>query len=304
MRAAGYSEANVRFVFQSNFNVPGGEPGSRIARAELSMEPAEWVSLVEGPFESDQYTAIINSADVILVPYDSASYYARSSGVYAEALAAGIPVVASDKSWMSQELLRINQDYYFKLLQPEKILQSVQFDDLQRHSKLLIRPQAPKGYSWLLIEVKQLFEKPGQFINIRWKSSPVFIHKANKHANFYRCFTLDLRVSPAYALLRLPPKERLLLEFEIDDGLGVRRSLTQSGAATLSIAVHELDLPAGTPLFQVGALFCQDEDLSSAVIEVVEHHEQYLAHGSEHKRRWAAFHNSEVLVKMLDGALK
>ncbi len=304
LRAAGYSKGDIRFVFQSNFNVPGGESGSRISLAQLSMESAEWVSLFEGPFESDQYTAIINSADVILIPYDNDSYYARSSGVFAEALAAGIPVVSSNKSWMSQELLRINQDYYCRLLQTENILQSVLFNDLKHRSNLLIRPRTHKLYVWLLIEIEQLFEKPGQFIDIRWKCSPLHIKKSDKNANFYNHFTIDQRNSNSYALLRLPAKERLLLQFEIDNGSGGRYSISRTSTDALSIAVHELDLPADTPLFQLGALFCQDEDLSSAVIEVLEHHEQYLTHTLKYRHKWVAFHNSEVLVKMLDEAIK
>ena len=167
--AAGYSKESTKLIIQSNFNVSGGEFGSRIAFAELSMESAEWVSLVEGPFESDQYTEIINSADVILAPYDCKSYYARSSGVFAEALAAGIPIVSTQKSWMSQELLQINQDYYRNLLQSNKVLQSVPFNNFERHSKLLIRPRSHQEYSWLLIEVEQLFEKPGQYFDVSWK---------------------------------------------------------------------------------------------------------------------------------------
>lgn len=304
LHAAGYSKENIRFVFQSNFNVPGGEFGSRIGFAELSMESAEWVSLVDGPFESAQYTSLINNADLILVPYDCDSYYARSSGVFAEALAAGIPVVSTNKSWMSQELLHLNQEYYRMLLETENILQSVPFSDLKRRSKLLIRPHAPNECAWLLIEIEQLFERPGQFIDVFWESSPFHIHKVDMCANFYHHFTIDLRSSKAFGLLRLPANDRLLLRFEVDNGSGERQSITKAGADALSIVVHELDLPADTPLFQVAGLYCRDEDLSSAVIEVLEHHEQYLTHSNKYRQKWAGFHNSENLVKMLDEGVK
>lgn len=304
LHAAGYSKKNIRFVFQSNFNVPGGEFGSRIGFAELSMESAEWVSLVDGPFESAQYTSLINSADLILVPYDCDSYYARSSGVFAEALAAGIPVVSSNKSWMSQELLHLNQEYYRMLLETENILQSVPFNDLKHRSKLLIRPHAPNECTWLLIEIEQLFERPGQFIDVFWQSSPFHIHKVDRYANFYHHFTIDLRSSKAFGLLRLPANDRLLLRFEVDNGLGERQSITKAGADGLSIVVHELDLPSDTTLFQVAGLYCRDEDLSSAVIEVLEHHGQYLTHSNKYRQKWAGFHNSENLVKMLDEGVK
>jgi glycosyltransferase involved in cell wall biosynthesis len=304
LHAAGYSKKNIRFVFQSNFNVPGGEYGSRIGFAELSMESAEWVSLVDGPFESAQYTSLINSADLILVPYDCDSYYARSSGVFAEALAAGIPVVSSNKSWMSQELLHLNQEYYRMLLETESILQSIPFVDLEQGSELQIQPHAPNECVWLIIEIKQLFEKPGQFIDIIWESSPFHIFKVDRAESFYHHFTIDLRSSKAFGLLRLPAKDRLLLRFEFDNGSGERQSITKSGADALSVVVHELNLPADTPLFQVAGLYCRDEDLSSAAIEVIEHYEQYLTHSNKYKHKWAGFHNSENLVKILDEGVK
>jgi glycosyltransferase involved in cell wall biosynthesis len=290
--AAGYAAADLRFIFQSNFNVPSGESNSLIARQALSMESAELVSMVEGPFASDAYLSLINNADIILLPYNSDAYYARSSGIYAEALAAGIPVVARDQSWMSQEMLRINQAYYAQLLQAGEILQSVRFDDVPQRAELLLRTPATQDDAFLLIEVQQLCENPGHFLNIRWQSSPAWNPQADRHANFYRHFTVDLRVSPAYALLCLPRQDQVTLEFAMDDGSG-----------TPSITIRELALPADTPLFQVGALFCNDEDFATAVIEVLAYHEHYVNHGRAHKQSWAAFHNAEVLVRMLDGTL-
>ena len=303
LRAAGYSQDAIRFVFQSNFNTPGGEPGARVARAELATESKEFVSLVEGPFDSEQYTTLINNADILLVPYDNQNYYARSSGIFAEALAAGAPFLASDKSWMSQELFQRNQNYYKDLLLTARIFQSPRMYCDGNVSQLRLRPISSQSCAWFLVEINQLFDNPGQYLHICWSTLPEVILKADRAASFFRQFTVDLRATPAYALMRLPAKREIVLEFKIDDGRGAVQLLSKANVGGLSVTVHELELGSSVPLFQGGALYSQDVDFSAAVIEVLEKYQQYAMQSREYRKAWTAFHNSEVLVRILDGAV-
>jgi glycosyltransferase involved in cell wall biosynthesis len=101
----------LRLVAQSNFNLPGGEPGSVRSRLALSALPPEYCELVEGPFESDEYLSLFSKADVVLIPYDQDNYAARSSGVFAEALAAGKPTVVTRGTWMATVLEPYRQAY-------------------------------------------------------------------------------------------------------------------------------------------------------------------------------------------------
>ncbi|HWB07599.1 MAG TPA: glycosyltransferase [Pirellulales bacterium] len=97
----------VRFTFQSNFNVPGGEPAAAEARAELASLPTDFgVTLLTEPLSSQGYLRLLLAADVVVIPYDAAAYKARSSGVFAEALAAGKPVIVPEGTWMAGELRR------------------------------------------------------------------------------------------------------------------------------------------------------------------------------------------------------
>jgi hypothetical protein len=89
-----------RFSFQSNFNVPGGEPKSRVAKQILAGYP-DLVNLMEGPFSSPDYSRLLLQSDIVVVPYDADSYGARSSGVFYEAVAAGKPVVVPAKTSMA-----------------------------------------------------------------------------------------------------------------------------------------------------------------------------------------------------------
>ena len=92
----------VRFLCQANFNVPDGEPGSRYARGILMQYDQTLVELVHGPFDSDEYGALLRRMDIVLIPYAAESYSARSSGILMEALAAGLPVLAPAGSWMAR----------------------------------------------------------------------------------------------------------------------------------------------------------------------------------------------------------
>jgi glycosyltransferase involved in cell wall biosynthesis len=103
-RAAGLA---VRFTFQSNFSIAGGEPAVAQARAQLESFPPDYgITLVTEALSSESYSSLLLAADVVIIPYDPAAYRARSSGVFAEAMAAGIPVIVPEGTWMAEELRR------------------------------------------------------------------------------------------------------------------------------------------------------------------------------------------------------
>jgi glycosyltransferase involved in cell wall biosynthesis len=93
--------SRVRLVAQSNFNTPRGEPAAVKARLSLMLCPREEVELVYGPLETAEYVDLIRRSHVLLAPYSSENYAARSSGVFAEALRAGLPTITSGGTWMA-----------------------------------------------------------------------------------------------------------------------------------------------------------------------------------------------------------
>ncbi|WP_133512424.1 glycosyltransferase [Candidatus Thiosymbion oneisti] len=304
LRAAGFSRESVHYTFQSNFNVPDGELGSRIAKAELAAEPNALVDLLEGPFESQEYTNLVNQADILLIPYNASNYYARSSGIFAEAIVAGTPFVATDKSWMSQELFEVNQRYYRDLLKTQPKLQSVTLENLQAHSRFVIHTHPRSDVVWLLVKISQLTARPGVYAHIRWKSSPEIVLVASEEAVFFRQFTVDLRSENSYALLRLPKKERFLLEFDLDDGRGNVMSLCDTTVYGISVQVHEMDIDSTVPLFKGGTFYCINEDFLAAVAEVVTRYAVYSRDIEEITTQWKGFHSSDVLVNRLSEGIQ
>ncbi|HVA46627.1 MAG TPA: hypothetical protein VNH11_09660 [Pirellulales bacterium] len=100
----------VRFTFQSNCSLAAAEPAVTAARQRLAALPPHYgVTLVNSPLSSEAYRALLLSADVVILPYDREAYRARSSGIFAEALAAGIPTLVPAGTWMASQLAPVRQ---------------------------------------------------------------------------------------------------------------------------------------------------------------------------------------------------
>lgn len=109
-------DGKLRFVVQSNFNVPRGEPAAAVARAQLEqMSVPGKLDLLLEPLEPADYREALASSSALLLPYDPVNYYARSSGICAEALAQGIPVIVPAGTWMSRQFASKAYEYQGKL---------------------------------------------------------------------------------------------------------------------------------------------------------------------------------------------
>lgn len=94
----------VIFDLQSNISSPRTDVDCATALDELRPYDGRGVELHITAFDSDQYRRRILDADIILITYDAQNYYARSSGIFAEAMTAGRPVLVSDDTWMAKHL--------------------------------------------------------------------------------------------------------------------------------------------------------------------------------------------------------
>ena len=96
------SQGRVRFVLQSNFNTPGGEPG--ILAASQNLASFLGTTLKNEPLQPAAYYEILADSDIVLIPYSAQRYRYRSSGVLVEAMGAGKVVVTSADSWMATQV--------------------------------------------------------------------------------------------------------------------------------------------------------------------------------------------------------
>jgi len=96
----------VRFLIQANISAPEHNPHSVAALERLRTlggDDLEFVALEEG-LPPDDYYRLFARADVVLLPYLPERYRACTSGVLAEALAAGVPAVVPKGTWLSSQL--------------------------------------------------------------------------------------------------------------------------------------------------------------------------------------------------------
>jgi hypothetical protein len=63
----------------------------------------------------DEYENLLLNSGVIILPYDPMNYFARSSGILAEALTVGIPVIVPEGSWLSRQFARRTYEYHLSL---------------------------------------------------------------------------------------------------------------------------------------------------------------------------------------------
>lgn len=102
LRREGIDPSKVLFRIQSN--LPNGrvKASALKIRATLKNMAVDGVEMVGGPLTSAEYHELLKSSDVILIPYSETSYEARSSGIFAEARAAGIPTIHPVNTWMEK----------------------------------------------------------------------------------------------------------------------------------------------------------------------------------------------------------
>lgn len=86
--------------FQANV-MSGRDSDSILAVKLLRRQP---VALHEAELPIEDYNSLLLRSSLVLLPYQLLHYYAQTSGVLCEALAAGKPVVVPRGTWMAQQI--------------------------------------------------------------------------------------------------------------------------------------------------------------------------------------------------------
>ena len=71
------------------------------ALCALRQEP---VTLLEDELSMDEYEELLDRASLVLLPYQRLYYHSQTSGVFAEAIGRGIPVVVPRGTWMARQI--------------------------------------------------------------------------------------------------------------------------------------------------------------------------------------------------------
>ncbi|NKC33381.1 glycosyltransferase, partial [Falsiroseomonas selenitidurans] len=103
---AALPEAITAVAGRARFTIQSGRVGAEadplVQQAHRRLRTLAGVTLVEQALDPAAYAALLESADLLLLPYEGGVYGARSSGILAEALALGLPAVVPAGCWMEQ----------------------------------------------------------------------------------------------------------------------------------------------------------------------------------------------------------
>lgn len=96
----------LRFVIQAGVHRDALNPRmvETLGRLEAFGEPAVTLVGRDGFVPEAEYYRHLSGADIVLLPYDAVTYRARSSGVLAEAVAGGKPVIVPADTWLGSQM--------------------------------------------------------------------------------------------------------------------------------------------------------------------------------------------------------
>lgn len=301
IRAAGFSAEKIIFRFQSNFNIPQGEAATRIAKSELALMSADGVDLLSGPFDSDQYSDLINTSDMLLVPYDHNNYYARSSGIFAEALKAGVPVVFPKKSWMGRELLKqyIHHCEYIDTHCPETSWHDLLAAPLKT-IRVSMSPQS--GCAGLLIKYRLTAQSPGEYIKVSCYEvfqNKTANNKKDEFMTFINSCLIDLRTDSGMCFIKLNKTGIFAIKLENSSDGGHNKLLVNSKAYFDEIDYRLISMQGKLSEQSVGYAYESTDDLVKAVMEIANNYQSYESSAREFAKNWGKFHSANHLIELL-----
>lgn len=308
-------ELPLRFTFQSNFNVPGGEPAAAVARWQLeALPPEQQVRLLTQPLPSREYRQLLFDADVVVIPYERDNYYARSSGIFAEALVAGKPVLVPAGTWMAVEMSSAIRDYHHSLTTRHPVLATLEARDLV----------------WRAGARKHLFDRHGPSdealpIGGRaptrcWQQPPA---GATHLVISFRLSGPTRGIFPGMVVEQFgrgrsplgkavsvvgggdDPRGSMLVPLEA----GVRRlrvelnnSMADTPLELNDVRFHYLSADEALPLSVVGTIYTETHELAAWLREMARHYDHYRATAVMFSRVWSDYHCAELLVSQLSAA--
>jgi glycosyltransferase involved in cell wall biosynthesis len=107
----------ARFVIQCPPEAASGSNRLPPAVADLRRQvegSGGRLTLIPERLDERDYAELLHATDVVLIPYRREGYVEPTSGVFAEAMAAGKPVVVPEGTWMERELARTGGGVAFR----------------------------------------------------------------------------------------------------------------------------------------------------------------------------------------------
>lgn len=293
----------ISFTIQSYFNLTESEPKTIVAFHQLQNFPSDKVKLILSPLDQEKYQNLLIGSDIVLLPYDQVNYYARTSGILAESLGCGIPVVVPAGTWMARQFIKEVYQYQRSLrekflrkshndieLQYENSLQKISIND-----KLVLNYKKPIAYTLFEIDnqdshvlVTLFFEENSMSlitVDIIQMTSDDLIIASNSN--------LVEKSDLTYATVILPIKnhaKKIALKFRN----------TRSEQVFLKISVDMLHFSLrNVPLSSIGIIYDNPEEISQKLANMIDNYNHYLKTAKEFSIAYLEEQNAKSLIQKI-----
>jgi hypothetical protein len=306
----------IHFAFQSDLNIPGGEPRVIVALSQLEHFPKDKVRLLRNPLSLEEYEKLLLSSSIVLLPYEPDHYYARSSGILAECLAAGIPVIVPAGTWMARQFVREIYRYHSTLHQRLKIIESYRDSDLTFHvhghpesealvnGELTFGGESSKVYFWLrrpstathvlisfdiearprtgvMVDIAQL-----KYDHTQLKYNGIFVEKVDSETASSMFIPLKRDADLLYIAIKNPYGNDAI------------------HASKISVTYMSSDQVGKCPLSAVGITYNNPDEISILLREIIDNYNHYRETALKFAEEYIRVHNASRLIQEITSVTK
>jgi len=297
----------IEFYIQSNYNIPEGETKPMVARNQLQLLDSKNIHLLMKPLDIESYQNLLLTSSILLLLYDADNYYARSSGILAEALSAGIPVIVPTRTWMARQFIKQVYLYHLSLLNKLKIIESV------------------SNFKWRKLD-KTRIAQHGSFISFRSHDNRIYSEIKIPENSSYMLLKLDFvkRIENRFVggyIITLDNNDLLIsrIPFELerldDDMPGtffipinknskkirieLKNPLTDVIIMVQNLQIIFFDHSEVVPISIIGCIYQDPTDITFYLKELIDNYSHYLQSAKSFSKNYFEFHNAENMIRMM-----
>jgi hypothetical protein len=244
------------------------------------------------PLQPDDYARAIKDAYIGLLLYNADVYFARCSGVLAELLAAGVPVIVPAGGWLAEQIAEENYCYLDQLAAESSATRT----NLNRENVIF----APPGVSDLIVRVwRAATDQPGSYLSIDVEQ----IDAAGKSLRHSRAIVGQRDAAlgdsrPAGALFH---REKNCATVRVTLTGAYNQSVPAIDRATVDFLTAPTSGGPHWPAGRVGMTLAGPGDVPAMLGEIVSHHRHYKNGALAYSQHWASRHAAERTIEQLPG---
>lgn len=301
----------ILFKIQSNFNVPRGEPKVVVAKSQLDALPKDKVEVISEPLSIKDYSRLLLNSNVIILPYDRLNYFARSSGILAEALAAGIPVLIPAGCWMARQFHKKTYEYHISLKDSLRTVSTIYQKKFRWHPYGFTKYSNDSeyltfsDYSNRLITIVKLPPNATHFV-----LSFDFTDDSNEsiiggHVRFLTRESISIK-NNKFIMEKEDSMKKGTQFYEIPRGVPhmMIELFNPDSKNTIRISNFQIEFmensnPYKIPLNTIGQVFANPDEISEKLLDLINNYTHYLSTAKEFSKEYFIYHNAKRLVSII-----